>query len=320
MNSTFKVDEALLNRNRNLFSRSLFYFMKSWQLWILVAPALIYLIIFRYYPMYGATLAFKEYDPWKGIMGSPWVGFKHFTNFFKSYMFLRVVGNTMLISLYSLALGFPFPIILAILVNELERRRFKKTVQMVTYLPYFISTVVMVTIITEALHPRNGIITLMLQFMGLGGSSNMMGDAGLFRTIYVLSGIWQHTGYSSIIYIAALSGVDPSLHEAAIVDGATKRQRIRHIDFPAILPTAVILLVLNAGRIMNVGFEKTFLMQNDMNLRTSEVIATYVYKVGLINANFSFATAVGLFNSLINLILLITMNRISRRISETSLW
>lgn len=319
MKSTIKLDDPLISHKSPLGVRIWQGLKNNWQLWVLVAPALIYLIVFRYYPMYGATLAFREYDPWEGIMGSPWVGFRHFKMFFKSYMFVRVVSNTMLLSLFTLALGFPFPIILAILVNEVESHKFKKSVQMVTYLPYFISTVVMVTIITEALHPRNGIITLMLSFAGIQ-TENMMGNADMFRTIYVLSGIWQHTGYSSIIYIAALAGVDPSLHEAAIVDGATKTQRIWHIDVPAILPTALILLVLNAGRIMNIGFEKTFLMQNDMNLRTSEVIATYVYKVGLIDANFSFATAVGLFNSVINLILLITMNRISRRISETSLW
>jgi putative aldouronate transport system permease protein len=314
-----KVDEPLLSMNKNIASRFWLGLRKNWQLWLLVTPAIIYLLIFRYYPMYGATLAFKEYDPWEGIVHSPWVGFKHFIMFFKSYMFVRVVSNTLLLSLYSLALGFPFPIILAILVNEVDKREFKKSVQMITYLPYFISTVVMVTIITESLHPRNGIITLMLQAVGFE-SMNMMGDADLFRSIYVISSIWQHTGYSSIIYIAALAGISPSLHEAAIVDGATKVQRIWHIDIPAILPTALILLVLNAGRIMNVGFEKTFLMQNDMNLRTSEVIATYVYKVGLIDANFSFATAVGLFNSVINLILLISMNQLSRKISETSLW
>ena len=291
----------------------------SWQLWVIVAPAVIYLLIFRYYPMYGAQLAFKEYDPLGGIMGSPWVGLRHFAAFFRSYMFQRVLANTFLLSIFALAVGFPFPIILALLLNETESLGFKKSVQMVTYMPYFISTVVMVTIIVESLHPRSGVITLALRALGLD-AGNLMGNAKMFRTIFVFSGVWQHTGYASIIYIAALAGIDPSLHEAAIVDGATKMQRIRHIDVPGIIPTAVILLILNAGQIMNVGFEKAFLMQNDLNLRTSEVISTYVYKVGLIDANFSFGTAVGLFNSVINLTLLLTMNLLMRRVSESSLW
>jgi putative aldouronate transport system permease protein len=292
---------------------------KSWQLWVIIAPALIYLVIFRYYPMYGAQLAFRNFRPLDGILGSPWVGFANFKAFFQSYMFKRVVSNTALLSVYSLAVGFPFPIILALLLNETENFRFKKSVQMITYMPYFISTVVMVTIIFEMLHPRSGLITLVFRALG-ASAENPMGKAELFRTIYVFSGIWQHTGYASIIYIASLAGIDPSLHEAAIVDGATKMQRIRHIDIPGIIPTAVILLILNTGRIMNIGFEKTFLMQNDLNLRASEVIATYTYKVGLINANFSFGTAVGLFNSVINLTLLLTMNRVMRKVSETSLW
>ena len=292
---------------------------KSWQLWIIIAPAIVYLIIFRYYPMYGAQLAFRNFRPLDGILGSPWVGFTHFKAFFQSYMFKRVVSNTAILSVYALAVGFPFPIILALLLNETENLRFKKSVQMITYMPYFISTVVMVTIIFEMLHPRSGILTAVFRVFGIE-ADNMMGDASLFRTIYVFSGVWQHTGYASIIYIAALASIDPSLHEAAIVDGATKLQRMRHIDIPGIIPTAVILLILNTGRIMNIGFEKTFLMQNDLNLRTAEVISTYTYKIGLINANFSFGTAVGLFNSVINLTLLLTMNRIMRKVSETSLW
>lgn len=292
---------------------------KSWQLWVLVAPALVYLVIFRYYPMYGAQLAFRDFNPLAGILGSRWVGLRYFKQFFESYMFARVITNTILLNLYFLALSTPFPILLAISINEVMHPRIKKTSQMITYMPYFISTVVMVTIIVESLHPRNGIITIGLRALGLS-ADNLMGDADLFRSIYVLSGIWQTTGYSSIIYIAALAGIDPELHEAAIVDGATKVQRIWHIDIPGILPTAIILLILHAGRVMNVGFEKVFLMQNDLNVRTSEVIATYVYKVGLINANFSFGTAVGLFNSLVNLVLLLTMNAIMRRVSVTSLW
>lgn len=291
----------------------------NWQLWLIIAPALIYLLVFRYYPMYGTVLAFKDFDPTEGILGSRWVGLRHFTSFLKSYLFLRVLANTFLVSLYSLIFGFPFPIILALMLNSTGSLAYKKTVQMVTYLPYFISTVVMVTIIIETLHSRNGLLTLAFRAVGIP-ADNMMGNADLFKTIFVASGIWQATGYSSIIYIAALTSIDPSLHEAAIVDGATKIQRIRYIDIPGIMPTAIILLILNAGRIMNVGFEKIFLMQNNLNLRTSEVISTYVYKVGLIDADFSFGTAVGLFNSVINLVLLVSMNQLMRRYSESSLW
>lgn len=280
---------------------------------------LLYIVVFKYVPMYGAQLAFKEFNPTKGIFGSPWIGFTHFRKFFESYQFQRVLLNTISISAYSLAMGFPFPIILALLINEVKNRPFKKSVQMITYIPYFISTVVMVSIIMESLHPRLGSITSILRSIGIE-IGDPLGDEQLFQTIYVFSNIWQNTGYSSIVYIAALAGIDPSLHEAAVVDGATKVQRIWFIDIPGILPTAIILLILHAGSIMNVGFEKIFLMQNNLNLRTSEVISTYVYKVGLINADFSFSTAVGFFNSLVNMLLLFLVNRIARKTGETSLW
>lgn len=291
----------------------------NWQLWVIIAPALVYLAVFRYYPMYGTVMAFKEFDPFEGILKSPWVGLQHFNAFLASYEFKRVLENTVLISLLTLVVGFPFPIILALMLNSAGSRSFKKTVQMTSYIPYFISTVVMVTIIIETLHPRSGVLTLAMNSLGLH-LKNPMGDPKAFRAIYIISGIWQNVGYNSIIFIAALASVDPSLYEAAIIDGATKLQRIRYIDIPTIMPTAVILFILNAGRIMNIGFEKIFLMQNTLNLRSSEVISTYVYKVGLIGANFSFGTAVGLFNSVINLILLLMMNQLMRKYSETSLW
>jgi putative aldouronate transport system permease protein len=291
----------------------------SWQLWVIIAPSLIYLAIFRYFPMYGTVLAFKDYDPYTGILNSPWVGLMHFTAFFNSYEFQRVLENTVLLSVLYLVIGFPFPIVLALMLNSADNRTLKKSVQMTSFIPYFISTVVMVTIIIELLHPRSGLITLILNGLGLD-LKNPMGDPKAFKTIYIVSGIWQNVGYNAIIFIAALASVDPNLYEAAIIDGATKIQRIRYIDFPVIIPTAVILFILSAGRIMNVAFEKIYLMQNNLNLRTSEVISTYVYKVGLIAANFSFGTAVGLFNSLINLLLLIIMNQIMRKYSETSLW
>ena len=291
----------------------------SWQLWVIITPSLIYLAIFRYFPMYGAILAFKDYDPYTGILNSPWVGLFHFTTFFNSFEFQRVLENTVLLSVLYLVFGFPFPIVLALMLNSAGSKSIKKSVQMTTFIPYFISTVVMVTIIIELLHPRSGIITLAMNGLGLN-IKNPMGDPNAFKTIYIVSGIWQNVGYNAIIFIAALASVDPNLYEAAIIDGATKMQRIKYIDFPVVIPTAVILFILSAGRIMNVAFEKIYLMQNNLNLRTSEVISTYVYKVGLIGANFSFGTAVGLFNSLINLILLIMMNQLMRKYSDTSLW
>jgi putative aldouronate transport system permease protein len=293
--------------------------VQNWQLLVLILPAIIYLVIFRYLPMYGATLAFKDFYPRKGIWGSPWVGMKYFIMFWESYMFVRVLRNTVLLSFLNLLLSFPFPIMLALIVNEITKKRYQKTVQMVTYIPYFISAVVMVSIIIESLHPRIGAITQLIRMMGFE-AENILGDPNKFRSIFIISNIWQHAGYSSIIYIAALSSVSPELHEAAIVDGATKIQRIYHINLPAIIPTMIILLILNVGRVMNLAFEKVFLMQNNMNLQTSEIIATYVYKVGLVNANFSFATAIGLFNSVVNLMLILSVNAISRKVSQNSLW
>jgi putative aldouronate transport system permease protein len=294
-------------------------FNKEWQLWVIVSLPLAWLVIFRYIPMYGAQIAFKDFSIVQGIIGSPWAGLKYFRRFVESYQFTRIIGNTIGLSLYHLFAGFPLPILLAIALNEAGNRTYKKTVQMITYAPHFISTVVVVAIIMQFLDPRIGMIPRVILSMGID-PGNIMGKAEYFKTIYVLSDLWQHTGYGSIIYLAALSSIDPTLHEAAIVDGASRMQRIVHIDFPGILPTAVILLILRAGRIMNVGFEKVYLLQNPLNMRKSEVIATYVYKVGLIQADFSFSAAVGLFNAVINMALLLLVNRIARKLGETSLW
>jgi len=291
----------------------------SRQLWILIFPAVVYLVVFRYVPMYGTLMAFQDFDPSSGILGSTWVGFRQFEMFLNSYEFMRVLANTVIISGLSLVIGFPFPILLALMLNSLGNRGVKKTVQMTTYLPYFISTVVMVTIIMEALHPRSGVITLVMRALGME-LNNPMGDPKAFVPVYIISGIWQTVGYSSIIYIAALSSVDPSLYEAATIDGASKFQRIIFIDIPTLVPTAVILLILNVGRIMSLGFEKIYLMQNNLNLSASEVISTYVYKVGLMEANFSFGTAVGLFDSVINLILLLLVNQVMKKYSGNGLW
>ena len=278
-----------------------------------------YIVVFHYVPMYGVQIAFRQYNYYDGILGSQWIGLTHFETFFRSPMFLRLLGNTLTLSVYQLAAGFPFPILLAIAINESRFRLFKKTVQTVTYAPHFISMVVFISMVTQVLSLRSGILNHVIEALG-GERINFMGIPELFQSIYVWSGVWQNTGYSAIIYLAALAGIDPTLHEAAIVDGATQFQRIRHIDIPGILPTIVILLILNTGQIMNVGFEKVFLLQNPLNIVRSEVIATYVYQVGLVSGNFSFSAAVGLFNSIVNFILIISVNAIARRVGETSLW
>lgn len=292
---------------------------KNWQLYLIILPSLVYLLIFKYIPMVGVQIAFKNFMVTKGIWGSDWIGFKHFVDFFHLPIFWRVIKNTALLSLYSLLVGFPAPIILALALNELRNGVFKRTVQLVTFAPYFISTVIMVSIIMLFLSPQLGFVHLLADKFGFP-AENIMSKPAYFKTVYVLSDVWQFTGYASVIYIAALAGVDPHLYEAAKVDGASRFQRMINIDLPSIMPTAVILLILNAGQIMNVGFEKVYLMQNAINVGASEVISTYVYKMGLVGANFSFSAAVGLFNSVVNLLLLIGVNYVARKNSETSLW
>ncbi|WP_189636111.1 ABC transporter permease [Paenibacillus ihbetae] len=294
-------------------------FRRHWQLYLLVIPPVLYFIIFKYLPMANAVLAFKNYNVVKGIWGSPWVGTQYFEMFFRNPAFATLIKNTLYISFYQLIVGFPIPILLALALNEVKSARFKKTVQMVTYAPYFISTVVMVSIIMLFLSPRLGIVNTIAGALGFE-AVNYLGEPGMFRTIYVLSDVWQTMGYSAVIYLAALAGVDPSLYEAAKVDGANRFQKILNVDLPGILPAAVIILILSVGNIMALGFEKMYLLQNPLNLSTSEIISTYVYKIGLLNANYSFATAVGLFNSLINLVLLLVVNAIAKRASNTSLW
>lgn len=269
--------------------------------------------------MANAVIAFKDYSVVKGIWGSDWAGFKHFELFFNNPVFWTLLMNTLGLSLYALIVGFPIPILLAIALNEIRDGFFKRLVQMVTYAPYFISTVVIVSMIMLLLAPRLGVINLGLQAMGLP-AINFLGRPDLFASIYVWSGVWQNSGYAAIVYLAALSGVDPALYEAARVDGASRLQKIFNIDLPGIMPVAIILLILNVGSLLAIGFEKAYLLQNPLNLSTSEIIATYVYKIGLLNANFSFATAVGLFNSVINMILLVTVNAYVKRVSDMSLW
>jgi putative aldouronate transport system permease protein len=290
---------------------------KHWQLYILLAPAIIYFLVFKYYPMYGVQIAFKNFVATKGIWGSEWVGFDHFTRFFNSYYFWELMWNTLSINLFQLAL-FPISIIVALSLNELKDSRFKKMAQTITYAPHFISVVVFVGMVIAFLDPATGIINHFIQWLGFK-PINFMTDPSWFKAIYVFSGEWQNLGWGAIIYLAALSGIDPQLHEAAKVDGASRLQRIIHINIPGILPTIIILLILNMGSFMSVGFEKILLLQNPLNLESSQVIQTYVYDIGILTGQFSYSTAVGLFNSVISLIILVFFNRLARK-TGTSLW
>ncbi|KRE45801.1 sugar ABC transporter permease [Paenibacillus sp. Soil724D2] len=290
-------------------------------MYALLALPVIYVLVFKYYPMYGAQIAFKDYIASKGVAGSEWVGLKHFIRFFNSYEFVKLMKNTLIISLYSLLAGIPFPIILALSLNYVKNQLFKKSVQMITYAPHFISVVVIVGIVMELLDPRNGLVNMLLGQLGFE-PINFMARPEYFSSIYVWSGIWQNVGFSCIIYLAALAGVDPAQHEAAVIDGASKFQRMLHIDLPSILPVMIILLILNTGHILDLGFEKVLLLQNPLNARTSEVIDTFVYKVGLASQtmNYSYSTAINLFKSVIGLILLISVNQMAKKAKQESLW
>lgn len=315
-NADTDAPRAGARRRPGRFARS---FRQYWQLYLLVIPPLAYFVIFQYVPMANAVIAFKDYNVVDGIWGSDWAGLKHFERFFDNPMFTTVVKNTFLLSLYALIASFPIPIILALALNEIRARYFKKTVQMVTYAPYFISTVVVVSMAMLLLSPRVGIIGDLTGFFGIP-ASDYMAKPDFFRHIYVWTEVWQTTGYSAVIYLAALAGVDPSLYEAARMDGASRLQKIWHVDLPSILPTIVVVLILSVGSIMAVGFEKAFLLQNPLNLSQSEIIATYTYKVGLQHADFSLSTAIGLFNSVINLVLLVGVNIIAKRVTGKGLW
>ena len=292
---------------------------KNWILYVMILPVLVYYIVFAYAPMYGVQLAFKNYRVKDGIFGSPWVGFDHFKRFFSAYNFKQLLMNTLGISVYSILVGFPIPIIFALMLNYVKNKHLKKAVQMVSYAPYFISTVVMCGMITIFMSTDSGIFNIIRGFLGMG-PVDALSKPGWFKSIYVWSGVWQGMGWSSIIYISALSGVDMQLHEAAIVDGATKLQRILHVDLPSIKPTIIMLLILQMGSLMGVGFEKVFLLQNTLNKSAASVISTYVYEVGLINSDYGYSTAVGLFNSVINVVLIVTANQLSKRLADESLF
>ncbi|MEI4828961.1 ABC transporter permease subunit [Bacillus sp. FJAT-53711] len=293
-------------------------FRKNWELYLLVSPVIAYFIVFHYIPMYGVQIAFKDFIPTLGIWDSPWVGMKHFERFFNSYYFWRLIKNTLGIGIYTLAVAFPIPIIIALMLNEVRNSKFKKFVQTIIYAPHFLSTVVVVGMLILFLKP-DGLINQVSILVG-GKPIAFMSEPSWFKTLYVFSDVWQTMGWSSIIYLAALTSVDYSLHESAMIDGASRLQRIWHINIPTIMPTIIILFILNAGSVMSVGFEKVFLMQNTLNMSTSDVISTFVYRSGIEQAEYSFSAAVGLFNSIINFIMLVMVNFFAKKINQTSLW
>ena len=293
---------------------------QRYQLFFFLIPALIYILVFHYYPMLGVQIAFRDYTPVGGIWGSDWVGLKHFRRFFKSYQFDRVLKNTLSISVYSLLLNFPLAIFMSLCMNTVRNVHYKKLVQTVTYMPHFISTVVLVGMLTQLLNPIMGLYGNVYRLItgSAGYPKDLLSKSGYFQHLYVLSGTWQNLGWNTIIYISALSAVDPELHEAAEIDGASRFKRILYIDLPVLLPTAAIMLILDAGKIMNVGFEKVYLMQNTTNLSTSEIISTYVYKTGMSagTSQFSYASAIGLFNSVVNCTMLVVFNSIANRLGD----
>ena len=294
-------------------------FKHSWQLYVFLIPALVWLGVFMYAPMYGLLIAFKDFRAADGIMGSAWAGLKYFRQFFSTNIAPTVIRNTVVLSLEQLVISFPLPIIFALLVNQINHQGMKKTVQTISYAPYFVSVVVIVSILQVILAPGTGFVNIMLQNMG-SKPIMFMSKAEYFRSLYIISGIWQTLGFNAIIYIAALSGISPDYYEAAIMDGASKFQKIWYIDIPMIMPTVIIMLILAVGRLMTLGYEKAYLMQAGTNLATSELISTYVYKSGLLNGQYSFATAVDLFNSVVNFILLAITNQISKKTANIGLF
>jgi len=317
-----KKDTGSLGYKKTASGKSYLLLMikRNWALYLFILPAFLYFLIFAYVPMYGVQIAFKDFVATKGFLGSAWAApfYKHFKTFFSSVNFFGILKNTLGLSVYYILASFPASIILALMINEVKHTHFKKLVQNFTYIPYFISTVVLVGII-QLFFSSTGMVNQIGALFGLEKTMFLMRD-GWFDDLYVWSGVWQSTGYGAIIYIAALAGVSPELHEAATIDGATRIQRIIHVNLPAIMPTIVVMLIMTVGNIMNLSFEKVLLMQTEGNIGVSEVISTYVYKLGIQKAQYSLSSAVGLFNNVINLALLFTVNKICRSISDSSLW
>ncbi|BAR07488.1 binding-protein-dependent transport system inner membrane protein [Scardovia inopinata] len=308
------VDNTALKRHQPWFKRLASHIHLYWQLWAMLIPAIIFTVIFAYVPMYGVQLAFRDYDLTKGLTGGKFVGLKYFRRFFNDPMFGEIIGNTIRISLWTLVMGFIAPIILALLINQIGNSKVKSFVQTITYMPHFISTVVMVSMINIFLAPGNGLLGRFF------GKTSLLGEPSAFTPIYWISEIWQHTGWNCIIYLAALSSVDLALYEAARIDGAGRLQLIRYVDIPTIMPTAGVLLIMNMGFVLGVGFEKVWLMQNTLNVTASEVISTYTYRIGILDNQFSYSTAIGLFNSVVNFFFLIVANMIAKRASDVSIF
>ena len=312
-------DEArsVRRQRRHLLGVSL---RRNYDLYLLILPVIAYFFIFHYMPMYGVQIAFRDFNPVDGITGSPWAGLKHLTRFVNSFYFWRLIRNTIGISGYSLLVGLPGPIILAVIFNEVRFKRFSVVSQTLSYAPSFLSTVVVAGMLLIFLTPETGLVPSVLSAIGVSTPVSMIAEPGLFWHIYVLSGVWQTIGWGTLIYTASMSGIPVELYEPAIIDGASRMQRITRITIPSIIPTIVIISILSVGSIMNVGFEKVFLLQNPINLERSEVISTYVYKSGILGAQYSFSAMVGLFNNIINFAILIMVNWVARNVGETSLW
>lgn len=292
---------------------------KYWDLYLLLIPVLVYFIVFKYLPMYGLQISFRNYQPRKGFLGSEWVGLKHFARFFSSYNCFQIIGNTVILSLLNLLFCFPLPILLALLLNEMRNGAYKKVVQTATYAPHFLSTVVVVGMLTAFCSPSTGIVNTILCAFGRQ-PIYFMAKGEWFRPLYIISEVWTSMGWDSIIFLSALAGVDVQMYEAARIDGASRVKQLLYITLPSIVPTIAVMLILNCGRVMNIGFEKVFLMQTDLNLSVSEVISTFVYRQGIADTQTSYATAVGLMNSGVNFLLVILVNEISKRVSEVGLW
>ncbi len=306
--------------NKSIGTRAKLYLSHNWQLWVMLFPAMLYILIFCYVPMYGVQLAFREYSFSAGITGGKWVGLKYFKQYFESPMFFTTLKNTFVIALTSIVVGFPAPIILAMLINQIRHKKWKKTLQTTVYIPYFISTVVMVSIINIMFKNDSGVVSNLLKSLHIvAQDTNILGKESAFVPLYVLTGVWQTMGWNSIIFIAALSSVDTQLYDACKIDGANRWQTMCHIDFPAILPTIMIMFIMNMGNILNVAFDKIFLMQNSLNLGASQVISTYVYTVGIKSSQFSFGAAVGLFNTVVNFVFLLITNYLSKKATGTGL-
>lgn len=310
--------KQILHR-KSLLQKALDSIRRNWLLYLFLLPAVAYIAIFHYAPMYGLQIAFRKFRISDGFSGSKWVGLDWFERFFDSPRFWTILANTLTVSIYSLIINFILPIILAFVLNNIRTKFFKKFSQTITYMPHFISTVVLVGMMSVLFDPRSGLVNTILGWFGIE-PIYFMGEAKYFRDMYVWSGAWQGIGWGSIIYMAALAGVDPTLHEAAMIDGASKWKRVWHIDIPAILPTISIMLIMSFGKVMSVGYEKVYLMQNALNMQVSEVISTYVYKMGIINHQYSYSAAIGLFNNIVNFILVVTMNKVVKKLSGSGLW